>query len=199
MSVGIEGEIAVLESVIMDEMATNGIGMGNRIRRLRELIGMSQIDLTKALANRGVDVNQGHVSNIERDNRSPSIELLRALAVVLETNTDYLLGLTDDDRPPSDLEDQVVVTVEDPHDRMLVQEIADLLVRAPSHERAYIADLVRRAPFPAHLRPLLPAQRHGHLLPAAAHGARRPDRPAPLSGPGRDRPAHRPSPVRRRR
>lgn len=144
MSVGIEGEIAVLESVIMDEMATNGIGMGNRIRRLRELIGMSQIDLTKALANRGVDVNQGHVSNIERDNRSPSIELLRALAVVLETNTDYLLGLTDDDRPPSDLEDQVVVTVEDPHDRALVQEVADLLVRVTPSERLYIADLVRR-------------------------------------------------------
>lgn len=130
-------------------MTLSDIGMGKRIRRLREMIGMSQIDLTKALASRGVDVNQGHVSNIERDNRSPSIELLRAMAVVLETNTDYLLGLTDDDRPPSDLEDQVVVTVEDPRDRALVQEIADLLARAPSDERTYVAGLVRRLLMPA--------------------------------------------------
>lgn len=127
---------------------------GDRVRVLRERGGLSQQKLAEqvALIDSDAAVLQSQISNIEKNMSLPSTALLRALAIVLETNTDYLLGLTDDDRPPSDLEDQVVVTVEDSRDRAMVQEVADLLARATKEERAYTAELVRRILGPAHPR-----------------------------------------------
>lgn len=118
--------------------------MGNRVKELRERLGMTQSDVQAQLAQRGVEVHQAHVSKIERHARMPSVEVLRALADVLETNTDYLLGRSDDDSPPSDREDQVIATIEDPTERAVVQALVDALARSPRSEKIYIAELIQR-------------------------------------------------------
>jgi transcriptional regulator with XRE-family HTH domain len=90
--------------------------------------------------------SQSHISNMEKSKgeKLPSVEVLRALAIALETNTDYLLGLTDDDRPHGQLDDQVVVTVEDPDERRIIQEATEALVRATKEDKDYIVGLIRR-------------------------------------------------------
>ena len=89
---------------------------------------------------------QSHISNIENSDgdKLPSIRVLAALAVALETNCDYLLGLSDDDKPASDLEDQIVVGVPNPAERAVLQGIMDLLLVASADDRRLVADLLRR-------------------------------------------------------
>jgi len=67
-----------------------------RMTRLRE-----QLQLTKTDLARIAGVSQSHISQIElgRINSIGSATLL-ALAIALETNTDYLVGASDDPRPP---------------------------------------------------------------------------------------------------
>jgi len=68
---------------------------GSRIRRLRESVSMSQADLA-----RFTDISQGHLSKIERNQiDSVGSEILQTLAHVLQTNVDYLIGVSDDPRP----------------------------------------------------------------------------------------------------
>lgn len=122
---------------------------GVRLRSLREDAQMSQTELSQAvwdIVEPGRKGNQPHISNMENSegDKLPSVPVLRALAVILKTNTDYLLGLTNNYRSFGDIEDEVVVTVEDVNARKTVQEIAESLAAATDDDREYVAGLVRR-------------------------------------------------------
>jgi transcriptional regulator with XRE-family HTH domain len=70
---------------------------GRRVRALREKRGLKQYELAIY-----AKVNQGYLSEIERDKTgSVGSQILVGLAAALETNVDYLLGTSDDPRPPS--------------------------------------------------------------------------------------------------
>lgn len=129
----------------------NGIPykFGTRLRELRERVGFTQEELSQAVKDM-VDGKkkgtQSHISNLEslKGGKLPSVPVLRALAIILETNTDYLLGLTTDDKPHGDLDDQAVVTIEDPEERAMIQEAMEALARAPKADKEYIVGLIRR-------------------------------------------------------
>jgi hypothetical protein len=67
-----------------------------------------------------------------------------ALAKVLETSTDYLLGLTDDPNPVGDMDDQVVVSVVDPEARRVLQELTSVIAGQTTQEQKFVLDVVRR-------------------------------------------------------
>jgi transcriptional regulator with XRE-family HTH domain len=69
--------------------------LGERVRRLRMARGLSQTELAVDVA-----IPLPNLNRIERGRQSIYIERLADLAQVLETSTDYLLGLTDDSTPP---------------------------------------------------------------------------------------------------
>lgn len=62
--------------------------LNERIKELRTLNGMSQVDLAARLG-----ISKQSVSNWENDNIQPSIEMLLKLARLFSVSTDYLLGL----------------------------------------------------------------------------------------------------------
>ena len=62
--------------------------LNERIRKLRQERGWSQVDLAKKL-----NVTKQSVSNWENDNIQPSIDMLVKLALVFSVSTDHLLGL----------------------------------------------------------------------------------------------------------
>jgi len=120
-----------------------------RLKELRNERGVSQQELAnrvKEYLGEEGQAYQSYIGNMEDSKKSalPSVQALRAIAVILETNTDYLLGLTTDSRPTGDVDDQVVVVVEDPDERRIVQEVAEALARANKDERLYVAGLVRK-------------------------------------------------------
>lgn len=119
--------------------------LAQRMRRLREGAGLSQVKLARLLnSEHGISTHQTNLSAIERNESLPSVQLLTALADVLETNTDYLLGRTDDDKPSGNLDDQVVVVVEDPDERRIVQEVADAVAGASRDDKILIAGWISR-------------------------------------------------------
>lgn len=65
-----------------------------RIKALRLDQGMSQEDLAEAVA-----ISQNQISRYERGANDPTGDVLIALARVLNTSTDYLLGVIDDPSP----------------------------------------------------------------------------------------------------
>ena len=103
----------------------------------------SQRKFSAALGEQGIKVGQSHISAIERGERQPSADLLAAFVEALETNFDYLFGLTDDPRPPSDLEDQVVLGMKDPELRAVMQEIADILRELPPERLELVREWLR--------------------------------------------------------
>jgi len=124
---------------------------GARLRQMRERMGLRQEELSQAVHDMlgdGKTGSQPHISNMENSDgekqKLPSVQVLRALAVILKTNTDYFLGLTNNDRPFGDLEDEVVVTVEEPNERRLVQEVAEVLAEASAADKEYVAGLIYR-------------------------------------------------------
>lgn len=62
--------------------------LNQRIRELRQLRGISQVDLAKKLG-----VTKQSVSNWENDNILPSIDMLVKLSDYFGVSTDYLLGV----------------------------------------------------------------------------------------------------------
>ncbi len=72
--------------------------LADRVRQLREEKGWSQGQLTTYSG-----VSKGQVSKIEKgDRKYPSASVIMKLAKALDTTTDYLLGLTDDPRRPTE-------------------------------------------------------------------------------------------------
>ncbi len=71
-----------------------------RMQERRKSLGMSQGDLAEK-----VGIAQNQISRYERGHVMPSAEALAKITHALETNADYLLGLSDSAHPvpPSDL------------------------------------------------------------------------------------------------
>ena len=62
------------------------MNLGERIRKRRQVLKITQQDLAEALG-----VTPQHVSLIEQDKAAPSLSLLAGLARELGTTTDYLI------------------------------------------------------------------------------------------------------------
>lgn len=136
--------------------------LGTKVARKRkEDLKISQDELLERMRQTRFrpDVSrQSHISNIENSDgeKLPSIRVLAALAEALETNVDYLVGLTDDPKPASDLEDQLVIEVGDEEERALLQELFDLIHKRPRDEQRFLADVIRRlAAAPAPKAPII--------------------------------------------
>lgn len=141
-TIGLELEKGVIQFGIM----TIGIeGLGKRVQDLRKIRWRSQERFSEYMQEVfGMSLHQTSLSAIERGEKFPTVENLALLARALETNADFLLGLTNDDRPHGDLDDQVVVTIDDPKERAMIQDAVEMLVRSSADDKAYIVSLIRR-------------------------------------------------------
>ena len=108
---------------------------GVRIRRLREDAGMTQSDLADEIAKVHSGVNQSHVSQVERGAAGFRPETLATVAKALETSIDYLLSLTDDPTPYSDLREQVILVEKDPERREVIQKLFSAIEKLPPDMR----------------------------------------------------------------
>lgn len=63
-------------------------GLGERLQQKRSSIKLSQKEVANA-----VGVNPSVISNYENGERTPSVEVLMALASLLHCSVDYLLGI----------------------------------------------------------------------------------------------------------
>ena len=71
--------------------------IGERIAQARTRRGWNQSELARRLGK-----PRQHLSQIEQGKQQPRAELLVEIATVLGVSTDYLLGRTHDERPPTD-------------------------------------------------------------------------------------------------
>ncbi|MCD6595207.1 helix-turn-helix transcriptional regulator [bacterium] len=74
--------------------------LGERVRQLRMAHSYSQRELAKL-----VGKSAGLISFIERDRNLPSYQIVRKLALVFETTTDYLIN---GDNPNNPMEDEFI-------------------------------------------------------------------------------------------
>ena len=65
-------------------------GFGKRLKELRKLNSLTQTQLAVALG-----VTKATVSSYEKEERTPSPEMLVRIASVFHVSTDYLLGVSD--------------------------------------------------------------------------------------------------------
>jgi transcriptional regulator with XRE-family HTH domain len=67
---------------------------GARIRERRKKVGLTMKELGEK-----INVAESTISGYESETRKPDIDTLKKLAKVLDTNSSYLLGETDDPTP----------------------------------------------------------------------------------------------------
>lgn len=84
--------------------------VAERIKSRRRTIGITQLELGVAigLTPEGAKVQ---VSRWETGASQPEAETVRAIAKALDTTTDYLLGATDDPRPPGRSIAEVAISI----------------------------------------------------------------------------------------
>lgn len=136
-------------SVLLDGSRCYSRGMekgivGERVRGLRDAHDWSRAEVARRMEAAGEKTHQSHITAIEAGTKSMSPRKLRVLAEVLETNTSYLVGETDDASPRSDLEDQVVAGIADGRSRRIVQEIVDLVAMQSYEDQLFVLDAMRR-------------------------------------------------------
>lgn len=73
--------------------------LGQRLRRRRKQLDLRQVELARA-----ANINQGYLSEIERDRRRPSQRTIQALAVALDVPDAVLIGAGRDHDAPQLLE-----------------------------------------------------------------------------------------------
>ena len=117
---------------------------GERVRRLRERRDWSQSELARQMTAAGEETHPSHISAIEGGRKSMGAAKLAVLARVLETNVGYLLGQSDDDAPPSDLEEQIVIGVRDERSRAVLQEALTLLSAQRYGDQLFALSVLRR-------------------------------------------------------
>lgn len=76
---------------------------GRRLKILRTDMGLRQEDLRAEMKRvAGVDIGATYISELERTDKMPSLQVAAAIARVLGTTTDYLALLSDDPEPSHD-------------------------------------------------------------------------------------------------
>ena len=65
-----------------------------RLRYLRKKRGFTQVNVQMST---GID--QSDYSKIEKGTRYPTVEQTKRLALMFDTSADYILGLTDEEKP----------------------------------------------------------------------------------------------------
>ena len=81
---------------------------GERLRKMREIRGYTREALAELL-----DVHWTYVEKLEKGKRYPSFAMLVKLLTILEVSADYLLGLTDNPQPHSDLPEMIKEKLEE--------------------------------------------------------------------------------------
>lgn len=106
--------------------------LGNRIKNRRQALNLSQSELAKQL-----NCTQAALSQYENSNREPGFQDLINIANVLDTTTDYLLGITD--APTKDLDIKMIV------DYLGLSEEAITVLRSHywEHKRKTLDDYLR--------------------------------------------------------
>ena len=66
-------------------------GLGERLQKSRTILKLSQEEVASSL-----NVSPAVISNYEKGERTPSVEMLMALARLYHCSTDYLLGFEKD-------------------------------------------------------------------------------------------------------
>jgi transcriptional regulator with XRE-family HTH domain len=89
-------------------------------------------------------ISQPYYSELENGVKMPSARILPALALAFETNVSYLLGMTDDPNPASDLEDQVTIGVSDDQERHRLQQILENLRNVSANDQMLILAFTRK-------------------------------------------------------
>lgn len=117
---------------------------GDRIRELRENLGLSQEELGDKMAAHGAHANQGYVSQLELGYKFPRLAAFVALLDALGTSADYLMNRTNDPTPVSQLQDRIHVVATDNAERARLTELLTLVQALPESEQAYMLDLIRR-------------------------------------------------------
>lgn len=120
-----------------------------RVRRFKTQIP-AIVEVNKQLAvmysegEENRSISQPYYSELENGLKMPSSRILPALATAFETNVSYLLGMTDDPNPPSDLEDQVTIGVQDDQERHRLQQILENLRNVSANDQMLILAFTRK-------------------------------------------------------
>jgi transcriptional regulator with XRE-family HTH domain len=110
---------------------------GKRVRILRQERGWRQQDLVDALQDVGAAIGRTYVSEWERTEKTPTGDIVAALARVLDTTTDYLLLLTDDAERPGAVQDEVDAISEE------AEEVAQVVDSMTPERRQDVLAIVR--------------------------------------------------------
>jgi transcriptional regulator with XRE-family HTH domain len=127
-----------------------------RVQTLRKQHRWSQARLAREMTALGAPTAASHISALEGGHKGLGANKIAALAAALSTNTNYLLGLSDDPSPVPNLNERVSVTVQDPVARRHIQSAITLMATQPAANIAYAADLLGRLFEPP--APALPAR-----------------------------------------
>ncbi len=118
------GEIKILNS------------MGERVRALRVAQGMDQIQLARAVTERGAPIENATISAIERGKVNPSVPVLVAIGDVFGVSLDYLTMRTHVAETPLVSDEPVYFSPE-------ADEVARIVDDLPQDVRLHIVEHVR--------------------------------------------------------
>lgn len=74
----------------------NKILLAYRIKRLRKAKSFTQLKMERL-----TEIKRKTYSKLENNRQTPTIEQLRKIALALDASIDYLIGLTDENKPYS--------------------------------------------------------------------------------------------------
>lgn len=113
--------------------------LGNRLKKLRLEKKLTQLQIAQK-----VNISEARYNLYENNKRQPDYELLKSLAEVLETTTDYLLGNDNTTKtissviPDNELADKLSVLIENEHAKVLFDKLGEL----SDEELNQVADIV---------------------------------------------------------
>lgn len=106
---------------------------GDRVVQLRKALNITQAQLAQR-----IEVAQNQISRYETGGYNPSIEKLILLAQILNTTTDYLLGLSNIPHPGAEPDPPATLS---PAER----EMIDTLRQYPEDDKATLVRMVKLA------------------------------------------------------
>lgn len=110
---------------------------GERIKRMRQKARVSQATLGEAIG-----VNRLAVSEYEKGNTSPSLDKLKRIAHILKTNSSFLAGEIDYEKPLTPKQEELLKAV----DRNDIQTINKILLERGRKVIEHNGDVTRTNP-----------------------------------------------------